>query len=111
MNTENRLVCYVIPKNIKKGKLYFGRYKISDLIILGISFLVIFIGTVVSVTIFTGGLMLVFILLFLIVGGSGVVLTTPFFNYHNLMGYLKEIVDFLKSDRKYVYGGRYYEKD
>lgn len=111
MNKESRLTCYVIPKNIKKGKLYFGRYKIIDLVLLGSSFLIIFIGTVFSITILKGGLMLIFIMSFLIAGGAGVVLTTPFFNYHNLMGYLKEIVDFLKSDRKYIYGGRYYEKD
>ncbi len=110
MDKESKLAVYIIPKNIKKGKMYFGRYKLTDIIIVGSSLLTMFVGSILSLAILKGKLMFVFILIFLLVGGVGMLLTTPFPNYHNVKGYLVELIEHFKSERKYIYGGKYYEE-
>ena len=91
---------YLIPANSKKGQLIFNIFRPVDLIIFSI-------GTCVS-------LILLFVIqsttmLALIIKLAPIVITAllvmPLPNYHNVMVFLREVIDFYSNRRVYVWKG------
>jgi hypothetical protein len=91
---------FLIPANSKKGALIFSLYRPIDL-------LIVITGAVFSLIFFfafpgDGTLELV---IKLAPGGIGVLLTTPFGNYHNVGVLLREVYLFFTRRRIYIWKG------
>ncbi len=91
---------YLIPANSKKGQLIFNMFRPIDL-------LIFFIGACAT-------LILMFViqstaLVALIIKLAPIVITAilvmPMPNYHNVMMYLKDALDFYSNRRVYVWKG------
>lgn len=91
---------FLIPANSKKGSLIFNIYKPIDLIIVAT-------GMVLSLIFFFAfpGNTTTEVVIKLLPGGIGVLLTTPFGNYHNVGVLIREIYLFFTRRRVYIWKG------
>lgn len=91
---------YLIPANSKKGQLIFNMFRPIDLIIfaIGASMTLILMFAIQATTMFA-----------LIIKLAPIVVTAllvmPLPNYHNVMMFLKDVIDFYSNRRIYVWKG------
>lgn len=103
---------YVAPANFKGGRLIFGMYHISDLVVLGAGTLITIIGCIVCFNNLSGTALLIGIGVFAFIGGLCWLLTTKYSVYHNIMGFLIEWIDYLMSEKDYIFEGIiYYDEE
>lgn len=91
---------FLIPANSKRGTLIFNLYRPIDLLIVGT-------GLVLSLIFFFAfsGDSAIEVFIKLAPGGLGVLLTTPFGNYHNVGVLLREVYLFFTRRRIYIWKG------
>ena len=101
---------FYTPKDFKKGRLIFSKYRPIDLIVLiatAICFLTLTLAYLLS------GLeinVLIIVLLLLPIGVAFILLMN-FGVYHNILTYLYLLINFKSTSHKYIWGGiRKYEK-
>ena len=105
---------FTMPSNFKRGKLIVGSYRISDLAILGSGLIIAVFGFLISIFTLKGIAMAIGIVLFMSIGFLSWFLTIPFPAYHNMLGWMMEMYDFLLSQKMYPFEGVIYydeEKD
>ncbi len=103
---------YTTPANFKRGKLIGGSYHIIDLIILAVGFFVTVIGCLICIFNFRGILFWIGMIVFITIGFSSWFLTISFPAYHNVLGFLIEMYDYLLSQKEYPSEGViYYDEE
>ncbi len=91
----------LVPANTKKSILILGMYKLfPDLIILGSGIII----TIILLLVFQNAGTLLTILMCLPML-TGIFLTIPIDNYHNVMGAIQSIIGFYNGRRKYIWRG------
>ena len=91
---------YLIPANSKKSQLIFSLFTGFDLILFSTGiittlFLLFFVKT-------TNVFVMILLVMPALVTGA---LVLPIPNYHNVMGFLKSLFNYLQSNRKYYWRG------
>ena len=103
---------YTAPSNFKRGKLIVGSYKVSDLIIIGVGVIIAVGGILLSVFTLEGIARYFGMALFLFIGLVAWFITISFPAYHNMLGYLLEMYDYLISQKAYPFEGViYYDEE
>ena len=91
----------LVPANTKRSTLILGMYKVfPDIAILGSGVIL----TIMLLVIFDGAGTL-FTILMCIPMLTGVFLTLPIPNYHNMLGAIQSIIGFYNNRRKYIWRG------
>lgn len=96
---------YVAPSNFKRGKLIFGKYHISDLIVLASGTFIMIVGCLLCFNNLNGSLLVIGTVCFILIGGLSWLLTTNYSIYHNILGFMTEYYDFLAGQKVYTYEG------
>lgn len=91
---------YLIPANSKKGKLIFNIFRVIDLIIFLIGIL---ITVILLITIKADSLTLIVIKLAPVIICSMLVMPVP--NYHNVLMFLQDLIEFYSNRRIYIWKG------
>ena len=91
---------YLIPANSKKSQLYFGLFRGVDFGVLGIGILI----TLVLVFAIPGETLLLMVLKLLPLGIT-VLLVMPVANYHNVLVYIQEIINFYSEQKRFKWKG------
>ena len=91
---------YIIPANSKRSQLYFGIFRGIDLGILGIGIAI----TLITVFAIPGDTLWIMVLKLMPLGLC-ILLVMPIQNYHNVLVYIQEIINFLKSNNKLKWKG------
>ena len=90
---------YTAPANFKRGKLIVGSYKVSDLIIIGVGVFIAIGGILLSVFTLEGIGRYFGMALFLFIGMVAWFITISFPAYHNMLGFLLEMYDYLIAQK------------
>ena len=97
------------PKNFKRGKYLFGKYRWIDLVILfgcgcvGLFLALAIVSLATAIDSFGVGLFgLIIGVLIMLVGG---LLTLPINHYHNVLEWFNTIIDFYMRTRKFIWLG------
>lgn len=96
---------YTAPANFKRGKLIVGSYKVSDLIIIGVGVFIAIGGILLSVFTLEGIGRYFGMALFLFIGMVAWFITISFPAYHNMLGFLLEMYDYLIAQKVYTFEG------
>lgn len=96
---------YVAPSNFKRGRLIFGMYHISDLIVLSVGTFIMIVGCILCFNNLQGTLLIVGTICCVFIGGLSWILMTNYSVYHNILGFLIEYYDFLSEQKVYTYEG------
>lgn len=96
---------YIAPSNFKGGRLIFGMYRISDLIIIASGTVLMIVGCIICFNNLSGTALIVGIIIFVFIGGLCWILTTNYSVYHNIMVFLIEYLDYFVSNKDYVFEG------
>lgn len=103
---------YVAPANFKGGRLIFGMYHISDLIVLGVGTLITIIGCIICFNNLQGTALIIGIVIFASIGGLCWIFTASYSVYHNILGFLIEYFDYLMMEKDYIFEGIiYYDEE
>jgi len=98
---------FIVPRALKKGRLFFNNYRLLDLIILGVSTV---IAGISLVTIALRGnsvismIVTIFFLCFIPIG-VGYILVLPLPNYHNVLEWIVTFIYYKKKTKHYLYDG------
>lgn len=95
---------FIAPKNFKNGRKILNRFKIKDLVFLSIIDLFSFVLAIVYIY-SSKNKNIVVILLFSLPPIIAYLLTMPFGIHHNVLTFLKVILRFLRSKKKYYWEG------
>lgn len=95
---------FIAPKNFKNGRNILSRFKIPDLIFLIITGLLSFVLAIGYVSL-SKNKNIIIIFLFVVPPSIAYLLTMPFGIHHNVLTFLKVILRFLRSKKKYYWEG------
>ena len=96
---------YIAPSNFKGGRLIFGMYRISDLIVVAAGTLLTIVGCIICFNSLSGVALIVGVIIFVFIGGICWLLTTNYSVYHDIMGFCIEYLDYFVSNKNYVFEG------
>lgn len=101
-----KILSFTAPKNFKSGRLIMGRFRWIDLLILIAGSTFSFLGEIVYVG-FLNQTNILIILLLIFPAAISFLLTASTNVYHNNLLFLKMAIDFVTSNRVYLWEGIY----
>lgn len=103
---QNKPFLFTSPRNFKQGRLIMNRFRLSDLIMLVFGAVFSFLGVIIYIG-FLNRFNIWIILLLLLPAVITYFLTTPAGIYHNNLEFLKVILHFAFSNKRYIWEGIY----
>lgn len=95
---------FLLPANSKRSQLIFGNFNVTDLIILGVgiavSFMLLLALPVTEVWA---------VVVTLLPAGTAGILVFPVASYHNVRIFFREMINFYRGRRKYIWRGWCYK--
>ncbi|BET21938.1 hypothetical protein [Solobacterium moorei] len=103
---QNKQIVFTSPRNFKYGRLIMNRFRLSDLIIVIAGVVFSFLGLIIYVG-FLSQFNIWIVLLLLLPAVITYFLTLPAGIYHNNIEFLKVIVRYVMTNKKYIWEGIY----